>query len=215
MKIYLTNQVNYFSKLLKELCRVPVIEYDKSQLREKKTVIEINTTKKIEDIDLGFLFGYRIFPENIMSYLTQWEHEGRRMKVGDTIVQQVYIPPVKKYSQKILFGVRIKEVINEPIKKGFSYETLEGHVEKGISIFTIEKQHNDNIVFVIETFSEPATTLTKILGPIFSIPYQAYCTNLALKNVKKILKNNDHCFFNPRNKRYPPTPIHIRHAIFV
>jgi len=83
--------------------------------------------------------------------------------------------------------VRIKEIINELSIKGYSYETLEGHVEKGISIFTIEKRDNGKIIFSIKTFSKPATILTKILGPIFSVPYQTYCTMHALKNVKRLI----------------------------
>ncbi len=105
------------------------------------------------------------------------------MKVGDTIVQQVYIPPTKVFSQKIIFGVRINEIINEPARKGFSYETLEGHVEKGISTFTVEQQEN-NLIFKIQTYSTPGNILTKLIGLIFSIPYQTFCTKTALNNVK-------------------------------
>ena len=35
------------------------------------------------------------------------------MKIGDTIAQQANIPPFKNFSQKIIFGVRINEIINE------------------------------------------------------------------------------------------------------
>jgi uncharacterized protein (UPF0548 family) len=106
------------------------------------------------------------------------------MKAGDTIVQQVYLPPIQSFSQKIIFGVRISEIIDSDDRKGFSYETLEGHVEKGISIFTIEKL-NDKPIFKIQTFSKPGNLLTRLMGPIFSIPYQKYCTKAALKNVKR------------------------------
>ena len=173
---------------LKHLCTVPIIEYNKQQLKEKKTTIEINTSKKLADIDLNFLFDYKIFPDYIMSYLTQWANENRNIRVGDTIVQQVFIPPLPLFSQKIIFGVRIKEIINEPNRKGFSYETLKGHVEKGISIFTAEKQDNGKVIFSIKTFSKPATLFTKVLGPVFSIPYQTYCTTRALKNVKRLIE---------------------------
>ena len=32
--------------------------------------------------------------------------------------------------------------------------------------------------------------LTRLLAPLFSLPYQTYCTNQALKHVKKILEMN-------------------------
>jgi len=70
-------------------------------------------------------------------------------------------------------------------KKGFSYETLEGHVEKGISTFTVEQIDNSKLIFRVCTYSSPDNILTKLLGPIFSIPYQTFCTKSALRNVKR------------------------------
>lgn len=164
------------------------MEYDKSRLTEKITTIDIVTTKKIDELNLDFLFDYQIFPDNIMTFKTQWEDENRKIKPGDTIAQQVYIPLVKMFSQKIVFAVRINQIINETGRKGFSYETLEGHVEKGISIFTVEQSSN-KIVFKVQTYSTPGNILTQLLGPVFSVPYQKFCTNAALNNVKRQLEN--------------------------
>ena len=160
------------------------MSYDKTRLTEKTTTIGLDTNKTIDQIDLQFLFDYKIFPGNIMGYLTQWNIENREMRVGDTIVQHVYLPPTKMFSQKIIFGVRINEIIDELTRKGFSYETLKGHVEKGVSTFTLE-QLNKKLIFKIHTFSAPGNVLTKLLGPIFSAPYQTFCTNKALKNLKQ------------------------------
>ena len=106
------------------------------------------------------------------------------MKIGDTILQQAFIPPTKLFSQKMVFGVRISNIIDEADKKGFSYVTIDGHVEKGESTFTIEKG-NSGLIFTIKTFSEPGNLMTKFVGPFFTVPYQTYCTRTALKNVKK------------------------------
>lgn len=183
MKIYLVDQYKKLDKHLEYLQSRPIMLYDKSRLKEKISSIILDSDKSVENLDLQFFFDYHIFPSNIMTFLTEWGNKKRKMKVGDTIVQQVYLPPIKMFSQKIIFGVRINEIIDGPDKKGFSYETLEGHVEKGISTFTIE-QTNKGIIFKIQTFSTPANFITKILGPIFSIPYQTFCTKAALKNVK-------------------------------
>jgi uncharacterized protein (UPF0548 family) len=99
-------------------------------------------------------------------------------------VQQAFFPPIKNFSQKIIFGVRINEILNKENKKGFSYETIEGHAEKGISIFTIEN-NTDKVKFKIHTFSEPGNFLSKIVGPLITIPYQKYCTKKALESVKE------------------------------
>ena len=111
------------------------------------------------------------------------------MKIGDTILQQAFIPPTKTFSQKIVFGVRINSIIDEAKRKGFSYVTIEGHVEKGESIFTIEKSQG-GLIFEIKTFSEPGNLLTRIVGPIFTVPYQTYCTRTALENVKRQIEND-------------------------
>jgi hypothetical protein len=188
MKIYLTDQKNKFKQHLDFLKTKGVMDYDKTRLTEKITTTEINTTKKIDQLNLDFLFDYEIFPDNIMTFKNQWTDENRKMRIGDTIAQQVYIPPTKPFSQKLIFGVRVKEIIDQADKRGFSYETLEGHVEKGISIFTVEQLDN-KLIFKVQTYSTPGNILTKLLGPIFSVPYQTFCTKTALKNVKRRLEN--------------------------
>jgi len=188
MKIYLTDQRHNFKKHLELLKTKPVMTYDKTRLVKKISTISLTTTKTINELDLSFLFNYQIFPDNIMAFRTQWQDENREMKTGDTIVQQAYIPPLKTFSQKIIFGVRINGIIDQPNKRGFSYETLEGHVEKGISTFTIE-QLNDELIFKIQTYSTPGNFLTRLLGPVFSVPYQTFCTRKALRHVKRQIEH--------------------------
>jgi hypothetical protein len=188
MKIFLTEQRKKLQQHLDFLITKKIMSYDKSRLIEKITIIDINTVKKIDQVNLDFLFDYQIFPDNIMAFKNQWTAENRKMKIGDTIVQQVYIPPILTFSQKVIFGVRINEIINQTSRKGFSYETLEGHVEKGISIFTVE-QLNSKLIFKIQTHSTPGNILTKLIGSIFSIPYQTFCTKKALNNVKRQIEN--------------------------
>lgn len=188
MKIYLLDQNDKLEKHLELLKTKQIMPFEKTKLSHKLASIQVHTKKNLDELNLDFLFAYHIFPAHIMSHQCQWQSEKRNMKIGDTIAQQVYIPPTQLISQKIVFGVRITEIINSPHRKGFSYATLEGHVEKGISTFTVE-QHESKIVFIIETFSAPGHILSKLLGSIFTIPYQTFCTNQALKNVKKILES--------------------------
>jgi hypothetical protein len=187
MKIYLTNQADNFEELLKRLTRRPTMMFDKTKLREKTTTIDIKTENTLEQLNLDFFFDYKIFPSSIMTFMTEWGLEKRRMKIGDTILQQVFIPPTMMFSQKIVFGVRINDIIDETDRKGFSYVTIEGHVEKGQSTFTIENG-DGGLIFKIKTFSEPGNLLTKMVGPIFTVPYQTYCTRTALENVKRLIE---------------------------
>ena len=172
MKIYLADQADNFDGLLKQLTTKPTMTFDKTKLKEKATTIDIKTEKTLGQINLDFLFDYKIFPPNILTFMTQWGQEKRKMKIGDTILQQAFIPPTKTFSQKIIFGVRVNNIIDETDRKGFSYVTIEGHVEKGESTFTIEKG-DGGLIFKIKTFSEPGNLLTKLVGPVLTVPYQA------------------------------------------
>ena len=184
MKVFLSDQTKKLPKLLSVFKKTKVMSYDKKELKEKVTIIDIPNKHEIEELDLNFFFDYHIFPDNIISAYCQWNDENRSMQAGDTIVQQAFIPPNKVLSQKIVFAVRILQVIKEPDRVGYSYETLEGHVEKGVSTFTIEKL-NGKLIFKIHTFSKPGSFLSKLVGPIFTVPYQTYCTKKCL-NISQI-----------------------------
>lgn len=186
MKIYLSSQESKLESHLEEAMKCQVTHYDKKYLPDKTSTIKIDPEKSLKDVDLNCLHDYNIFPSNIMTYKTQWDVEQRTMQIGDTIVQQVFLPPIQALSLKIVFGVRINAIIDEPTQKGFSYETLEGHVEKGESTFTVEETDH-GLIFKIRTFSNPGNFLTKLAGPVFSLPYQRYCTGKALENVKRQL----------------------------
>ncbi len=183
MKISFLNQTNHFAEHLNKLKRVGIMPYDKGLLVEKNRFIALEGISKLSQLNTADFFDYRIFPENILNAYSQWTDEKRMMQSGDTIVQQVFLPPFPVFSQKAIFGVRIKEVINESKQIGFSYETLEGHVEKGISYFLLEET-DKGVIFRIRTFSKPGNFLSKLVGPLFSIPYQSYCTRKALQQVK-------------------------------
>ena len=184
MNIYITDQQHRWDDQLRELMRRPAMTFQRQALKQKITTIVLETKKALREVPLDFFLNYNVFPPHIMRFITQWEWEKRKMKIGDTILQQVFLPPIKPLSLKIIFGVRINSIIQEASRIGFSYETLEGHVEKGESTFIIE-QIDQRLIFKIHTFSEPGSGLSKFLGPFFSLPYQAYCTRQALKNVKR------------------------------
>jgi hypothetical protein len=184
MNFYLTDQERYWESHLKTLMRRPAMTIQRQALIEKVSTIALDVKKPLKDLPLDFFFNYNLFPPDIMRFKTQWELEDRRMKIGDTVLQQVSLPPFQPLSLKIVFGVRINSIIHEKSRAGFSYVTLKGHIEKGESTFTIE-QLDDELIFKIHTYSEPGSVLSKLLGPVFSLPYQAYCTRQALKNVKR------------------------------
>jgi hypothetical protein len=187
MKLFLINQRSRFPHHLQALKQKSVMPYDRSELQEKVTHFPVETTLSLQELNTDFLFDYAIFPEHILSCYPEWIHENRSMQVGDTIVQQICLPPVSSVSIKAIFGVRICEIINEPKRIGFSYETLEGHAERGVSTFVLE-QSGEKPTFAIHTFSSPGNRITRLIAAVFTVPYQAYCTRAAGKNVVKQLE---------------------------
>jgi len=183
MQVYIFNQATKFVQHLIKLKDAAIMKYDEHKMNEKVSIVELKTNCSIKELDLNFLFDYIIFPKEIMISKGQWELENRKMAAGDTIVQQVNFPPFANFSLKVIFGVRIKEIFIEENKRGFSYETLDGHAEKGLATFTVEKL-NDKLVFIIKTNSTTGNLFSKLVAPIFTFPYQTYCTNKALENVK-------------------------------
>lgn len=150
MKISLSDRNGALDELIDMHKSKNVIPYERERLRERVDTLVCTTTKRLHELDLDFLFDYRLFPENILTSGCAWRREGRTMRVGDTILQQINIPPLQRVSLRILVATRVCEVVDLPYRKSFSYETLEGHVERGVAR-----------------------------------PYQAYCTQRALRSMQQ------------------------------
>lgn len=189
MKIFFSDQRHRFPRHLSDLKKARVMPYDKAMLPRKTSQIAIEKPwSEIRDKAASLLLDYNVFPQSILIGYGEWTSENRTMQPGDTIVQQVYLPPFRFLSAKLIFGVRVTEAENTRETIRFSYETLEGHAEKGLSSFILEP-FGDISVFRIETYSSPGHILSQIGGPFFTRPYQAFCTRKALRHVKGELES--------------------------
>jgi uncharacterized protein (UPF0548 family) len=82
-------------------------------------------------------------------------------------------------------------MIEEEKRLGFGYETLSGHVERGVSEFYFEDR-GDVLAFTIHTHSEPGHWAARATKNLFTLPYQAWCTGRALKHVRdRFLRDNE------------------------
>ena len=136
----------------------------------------------------ALLLSYQVFPERILTGYGEWQEANRTMHVGDTMAQQVFIPPIPALSLKLIFGVRINNVISSDTLVEFSYETLVGHAEKGMSAFRVEQVDENTCRFQIETWSDAGNLLSSLGKYIFTLPYQAYCKRAAMNRIKKELE---------------------------
>jgi uncharacterized protein (UPF0548 family) len=156
---------------------------DERALPERSTSVALGVQGPIGRWNTGFIFDYAIFPTRIMRFEAEWVSGGRKMAVGDVILQRAVVPPIG-FGLCLEFAVRISALISEPRRLGFAYETLSGHAEKGVSEFYFEERA-ERLFFTIHTFSSPGHWSSRIASQILTIPYQAWCTRRALQHVKR------------------------------
>jgi uncharacterized protein (UPF0548 family) len=61
---------------------------------------------------------------------------------------------------------RVVYVIDEPNRTGFAYGTLPGHPVAGEELFLVQRTGDGRVTFTVSAFSRPATTLTRVAGPV-------------------------------------------------
>lgn len=61
---------------------------------------------------------------------------------------------------------RVVYVVDEPGLRGFAYGTLPGHPESGEERFLLRQTGDGSIDLTITAFSQPATALAKLGGPL-------------------------------------------------
>lgn len=157
---------------------------DPLMLPEHTTSIALNVAGPIKQWRTDFLFDYSIFPATIMRFEAEWQKEGRKIALGDIILQRAVMPPIG-FGFCLEFAVRVCALINGKGRIGFAYETLEGHAESGISEFYFEEKKGE-LCFTIHTYSQPGHWSSRIGRHFFTLPYQAWCTRRALAHVKHL-----------------------------
>lgn len=77
---------------------------------------------------------------------------------------------------KIPFGpfhvsapVRVVYVVDEPMRRGFAYGTLQGHPESGEEAFLVEMRDDGSVWFVLRAFSRPSTTFYRLGSPVLAL----------------------------------------------
>ena len=155
---------------------------DAQSLPERTSSIGLGVSGPIWNWQTSFLFDYDIFPSHIMRFEAEWTTAGRKMKVGDIILQRAIVPPIG-FGICMEFAVRVCGIFEDEKRLGFAYETLSGHAERGISEFYFEDR-GGVLAFTIHTFSEPGHWTSRLAQRMVTLPYQAWCTRRALRHVR-------------------------------
>jgi hypothetical protein len=137
--------------------------------------------RDLRQCDLAFLFAYDIFPPAILKFFGEWQLERRHMREGDVIVQQAQVPP--GWGVRLIFGVRVLRVYRDERRAGFSYGTLGGHPETGTNEFSFSMS-DGGIAAAVHTVAAPAQPLARLLAPVFTNSYIAYCNRQALRQME-------------------------------
>lgn len=182
MDLRLPARLNNDAALLKAQIGKKIMDHAPELLRRKVDTIDIPGADAFERASAA-VQDYRIFPDNIIKPLGQWQDKGRSALVGDTILQRIQLPPFRTFRLELIAGVRIVELEHDNTRTLLAYATLNGHVERGISRFIVERTPT-GARFTIDTSSGPGHWLTGI-APFFARPYQAWCTRQALRNVRE------------------------------
>jgi uncharacterized protein (UPF0548 family) len=123
------------------------------------------------------LLTYRVFPPSLMQVHICAEDD--RLHEGTTIVQRVAIGPLTLES-----GVRVIRVWHHEDEDGgetgFTYATLQGHSERGISTFRLRRRTAPpSIELLIDVRSRPGSWLTRLARPV-ARRFQVGATEAAL-----------------------------------
>jgi hypothetical protein len=81
MNIYFKNQFKNLMVHLEKLKQKGVMSYNRNKLIEKISEIDIYTEKPFDELNLDFLFNYKIFPDNILISKNEWNVENREMEI--------------------------------------------------------------------------------------------------------------------------------------
>jgi uncharacterized protein (UPF0548 family) len=122
------------------------------------------------------LLTYRIFPPRLMR--AEVCSDDGRIHEGTTIVQHVALGPLRlEAAVRVVRVWRNRDGDAEEI--GFTYATLQGHPERGISTFRIRRSDQGHITFLIDARSRPGSLLTRLTRP-FARRFQRQATEAAL-----------------------------------
>ncbi|MBS2034685.1 DUF1990 family protein [bacterium] len=121
---------------------------------------------------------YDIFPRRLGRGVLR-----RPVEVGDSVGLRYYLVP----GVHLFFASRVYEVIDEPLRSGFSYETLEGHPEAGRETFSVTKDSETGaIICELKAWSHLARPWPRWLHPL-TRPLQTGAGRAALDHFEQLI----------------------------
>ena len=102
--------------------------------------------------------------------LVHWrvhEHAGLRVRAsGPVAIDAVVEMRLGIGPAAVRIPCRVVAVVDEPMRRGFSYGTLPGHPEAGEEQFLLEQAPDGGLHFTVSAVSRHATLLARASGPV-------------------------------------------------
>lgn len=129
------------------------------------------------------LLRYEIFPLEIMKSVVC--SEDGLIAEGTTLLQRVPIGPITL--NVAVRVVRLWRMHSEGVDEvGFTYATLQGHPERGVSSFALRRDKpTDRVTFAIDVRSRPGSLFTRLGRPI-ARRFQRKATEAALAHFASV-----------------------------
>lgn len=102
------------------------------------------------------LMRYQFYPPRLMHHVADFTSQDRWAAVGDRIVQRIHL--AKFFGQPILDVIGMTEITavwQAPNKIGFTYTTVDTHVEQGTWSAWISRQPTGEVQLHVEAISRP------------------------------------------------------------
>lgn len=102
------------------------------------------------------LMRYQFYPQDVMSHTSDFGLWNRWVQVGDRIVQRIHL--FSLFGKPVLDVVTMTEVtqvITEPRCYGFTYVTVDQHVEQGEWSAWLEWREDNDLILTVNAISRP------------------------------------------------------------
>lgn len=103
------------------------------------------------------LLRYRFYPTDVMQHVSDFSLAGRRLRVGDRIVQR--IPLLRPFGRPLLAVLGMTEIAaveEEPRRVGFTYVTTAVHAAQGEWSVAVDWLPNDDVALTLHAVSRPS-----------------------------------------------------------
>lgn len=102
------------------------------------------------------LMRYQFYPTDILNHVSDFDLYERPIRVGDRIVQRIHV--FQLFGRSVLDAITMTEVtdvITGPRRCGFTYATVDTHIEQGEWTAMLEWKNSGDVILSIDAISRP------------------------------------------------------------